>query len=168
MSDDATLIRKSPIEKIEDAIVEFLKQGGLSSKYLIQAFPDDPDQFDLGDAEKVALVQYTGSRYAAPEARGAAQMRAPEFAIHLYLRAVGKPVRAPYEIDQIRLARQDQSVQGASLYVKQDGLVDQTGPLWRFVIEIGCTPIPAVGLPRHNPLHRPTPFMTDFNKTEGA
>lgn len=164
MSDDAALIRKSPIEKIEDAIVDFLKQGGLSSKYLIQAFPDDPDQFDLGEAEKVALVQYTGSRYSEPETRGTAQMRAPEFAIHLYLRAVGKPVRAPYEIDQIRLALQDQSVQGASLYVKQDGLVDQTGPLWRFVIEIGCTPIPAVGLPRH----RPTPFMTDFNKTEGA
>ncbi|MGH1577708.1 Gp37 family protein [Planktotalea sp.] len=164
MSEASALIRKSPIEKIEEAIVGFLKQGGLSSKYLIQAFPEDPDEFDLGDAEKVALVQYTGSRYAAPEARGSGQMRAPEFAIHLYLRSVGKPIRAPFEIDQIRLALQDQSVQGANLYVTRDGLVDQTGSLWRFLIEVACTPIPAVGLPRQ----RPAPFMTDFSKTEGA
>lgn len=164
MSDDAAPIRKSPVEQIEDAIVGFLKAGGLSSKYLIAAFPDDPEEFDLGDAEKAALVQYTGSRYAAPETRGSAQMRAPEFAIHLYLRVVGKPIRAPYEIDQIRLALQDQSVQGATLYVAKDGLVDQSGSLWRYMVEVACTPIPAVGLPRHHP----TPFMTDFNKTEGA
>lgn len=157
------LIRKSPIEKIEDAIVGFLKAGGLSSKYLITAFPDNPDEFDLGKAEKAALVQYTGSRYAAPEATGAAQLRSPEFAIHLFLRSVGQPIRAPYEIEQIRMAVQDQSVQGATLYVIKDGLVDQTGPLWRYMVEIACTPIPAVPLVRA----RPTPFTSDYHK-EGA
>ena len=154
------LIRKSPVEKIETAIVSFLKAGGLSSKYLIAAFPDNPDAFDLGKAEKAALVQYTGSRYAAPEATGAAQLRAPEFAIHLFLRSVGQPIRAPYEIEQIRMAVQDRSVQGATLYVIKDGLVDQTGPLWRYVVEIACTPIPAAPLMRA----RPAPFTADDQK----
>lgn len=164
MSDDTALIRKSPVEKIEDAIVEFLKAGGLSSKYLIQAFPDDPDEFDQGDAEKVALVQYTGSRYAPPESAGSAQMRTPEFAIHLNLNVVGTPIRAPFEIDQIRLALQGQTIQGTTLYVTRDGLIDQSGSLWRYVIELACTPVPAVGLARQ----RPAPFISDFNKPEGA
>ena len=94
MSDDP-LIRKSPIEKIEAAIVGFLKAGGLNVKYLIAAFPDNPEEFDLGGADMVALVQYTGSRYAAPEATGAGQLRSAEFAIHLFLRSVGQPLRAP-------------------------------------------------------------------------
>lgn len=172
MSDDVPapqgpLTRTSPIEKIEEAIVAFLKAGGLSSKYLIAAFPDNPDAFDLGKAEKAALVQYTGSRYAAPEATGSAQLRTPEFAIHLYLRSVGQPIRAPYEIERIRMALQDRSVEGATLYVTRDGLVDQTGPLWQYMIEIACTPIPAVPLASHH-AHRLAPFISGFNMKKGA
>ena len=54
-------------------------------------------------------------------------------------------------------------MEGATLYIMKDGLIDQTGPLWRYVIEVGCTPIPAVGPPRRHP----TPFVTNYQK-EGA
>lgn len=162
--DNTFPIRKTTIEHIEEAIVGFLKDGGLSAKYLIATFPDDPDKFDLGDAEKVALVQYAGSRYAAPEVLGGAQQRSAEFAIHLYLRSVGQPLRAPYEIEQIRLAVQDQATQGVRLHVLRDGLIDQTEQLWRYLIQVATTPFPAVPLRRP----RPTPMMSDFSKAGGA
>lgn len=154
------LIRKSPIEKIEDAIVEFLKSGGLSSKYLISKFPDKPDEFDLGQADKAILVQYTGSRYGAPDAMRGSQSRKPEFALHIYLRSMGAPVRAPYEIDKIRTCVQSKSVEGASLYITRDGLIDQTGSLWRYLVEIAATPILAVPVIAQHP----SPMITDFNQ----
>lgn len=159
-----TVVRKTPVELIQDAIVLFLKDG-LSSRYLIQAFPDSPDSFDMGSAQKAALVQYSGSRYAQPTGPGnGAQMRRPEFAIHIYLRSVGEPVRAPFEIDQVRLALQGQRIQGVDLFVTRDGLIDEDQSLWRYLVEISCTPFPAVPLPHS----APRPFITDFTKTEGA
>ncbi|WP_420011009.1 Gp37 family protein [Tateyamaria sp.] len=164
MSDQQPILRKTHLEKIEDGIVEALKQGGLSAKYLIDAFPDNPDQFDMDDLEKVALVQYTGSRYDAPgETGSAAQMRRAEYAIHLYLRRVSTPVRGMREIEQLRLAVQGLSLEGTELMITRDGLVDQDAALWRYVIEVACW-IPAVPLTRT----RPSPFITDFNKPEGA
>lgn len=160
-----TAVRKTPVELIQDGIVQLLKDGGLSSKYLIQAFPDDPDSFDMGSAEKAALVQYSGSRYAPPTGTGnAAQMRRPEFAIHVYLRSVGKPVRAPFEIEQVRLALQGQRIQGTELFAMRDGLIDEHQSLWRYVVEISCAAFPAVPLPRS----AARPFISDFTKTEGA
>ncbi len=149
-------LRRSPVEEIVAAIVGFLQNGGLHADYLIDAFPDDPDKFDLGKAKRVALVQYTGSRYAPAQGTGTAQMRTPEFAIHLYLRSVGDPIRAPYEIDILRMAIQEQSVQGTTLSITRDGLMEQSGGLWRYLIEIAGTPIPAPPLTMAR--HAPTPI----------
>jgi hypothetical protein len=44
--------------------------------------------------------------------------------------------------------------------VEIEPLVDQTGPLWRYVVEIACTPIPAAPLMRA----RPAPFTADDQK----
>ncbi len=149
-------LRLSPVEKIVEAIIGFLQEGGLHTDYLIAAFPDDPDKFDLGKAKRVALVQYTGSRYAPAQGTGAAQMRASEFSIHLYLRSVGDSIRAPYEIDIIRMAIQGQSVEGTTLSIIRDGLMEQSGGLWRYLIEIAGTPIPAPPLTMAR--HAPTPI----------
>lgn len=153
----------TPVEKIERGIVERLKVGGLSAEYLIQVFPDDPDAFDFGDAKKVALVQYSGSRYEVPDAIGAAQSQAPEFAIHLYLRSVGKPIRAPFEIRNIRLALQGQVIEGAGLFITRDGLVEQDGAMWRYLIEINTTTILAAPLTQS----RVSPMLMNPSKEQG-
>ncbi len=164
MSADKPILQKTHIERIEDGIVRALEGGGLSSRYLIASFPDNPDEFDMSNVERAALVQYTGSRYEMPGSTGSgAQKRRAEFAIHLYLRRVSVPVRAPHEIDQIRLAVQGRHVEGTLLVVTRDGLVDQDGPLWRYVLEVICY-LPAIPIPRE----RPAPFMSDFNKREEA
>ncbi len=160
MRDHPPLMPMTHLEKIEAGIVEALKQGGLSSRYLIAPFPDNPDAFDMSDAERVALVQYTGSRYAEPRETGSsAQMRRAEFAIHLYLRRLAQPVRALREIEEIRLILQGLTIEGAEISVTRDGLIDQDGDLWRYVIEVALR-VPAVPLTRE----RPAPFITDFNR----
>jgi hypothetical protein len=164
MSEQLPHLRRTHIETIAQGIIDALKQGGLSSKYKIEAFPDNPSQFDMSNLEKVALVQYTGSRYDAPNETGSgAQLRRAEYAIHLYLRQVGTAVRGAREIEQVRLALQGLQLDGTELFVTRDGLVDQDDALWRYVVEVACV-IPAIPL---NRLH-PSPFVSDFNKAEGA
>lgn len=161
---DAPLLHLTHLEKVEAGIVEALRQGGLSSKYLIAPFPDNPDAFDMSDAERVALVQYTGSRYDAPgETGGSVQMRRADFAVHLYLRRLAQPIRALREIEQMRLALQGRAIEGAELSVTRDGLIDQDGSLWRYVIEVSLR-IPSVPLAHAHP----APFITAFNQSGGA
>lgn len=158
------MLHKTPAEKIEEGIVAALKDGGLSAKFLIRAFPERPEALDMSDVQKAALVQYTGSRYTAPENTGSrGQMRRAEFAVHLYLRQATSGGRGLRELEQVRLVLQGQRIEGADLVILRDGLVDQDGDLWRYVIEVGCQ-LPAV------PLNRavPAPFLTDFPRTEGA
>lgn len=151
------------LEKIEAGIVSALKGGGLSSRFLISAFPDKPEEFDMGDAEKVVLVQYTGSRFDAPvETGGAAQMRHPVFAIHIHLTRVDTRVRGLREIEQIRLVLQGLNLEGTRLRIIRDGLADQNGARWHYLLEVSCT-IPALPI---TPVY-PSPFINDFSK-EGA
>ena len=161
---DKPLMRKTHVEKIEDGIVAALKEGGLGAKYLIDAFPDDPDDFDISKADKVALVQYTGSRYGAPEATGSsAQMRRAEFIVHVYLRRITTPKRGVREIEQMRLALQGLVLEGTELVIVRDGLADdEDANFWNYMIEVACW-IPAVPLARS-----PRPFISDFSKQEGA
>ena len=164
MSDQQPLLRKTHLEKIEDGIVAALKEGGLSAKYLIDAFPDNPEQFDMEQLEKIALVQYTGSHYDAPAETGSrAQMRRAEYAIHLYLRRVGTPVRGMREIELIRLALQGLQLEGTELIITRDGLAGQDDTLWQYVIELACW-VPAVPLARAHP----RPLMSDFSNPKGA
>lgn len=163
MVDTATIPALTHIEKIQNGMVAALK-AALGAKYLIDVFPDKPEHYDTGKAEKWALVQYTGSRYSSPEDSAAsAQARRAEFAIHLSLRAVGVPIRAPREIDQVRLALQGQKIEGTIIHVTRDGLLDHEDSLWRYVVEVACA-LRAVPLQR-----RPVaPFITDFTNTEGT
>lgn len=145
------------IEQIQNGMIEQLK-GVLGATYLIDVFPDKPAEFDLGAADRAVLVQYTGSRYAAPEKSGQ-QSRRPVFALHLFLRALGQQMRGVAEIEQIRFALQNVKIAGASLYFVRDGIADQTDAMWRYVIEIACD-VPAVPRARADF----APFLTDFNK----
>lgn len=158
----ATKLKLTQLEKIETGIVALLKEH-LGSDYLIDVFPDRPGDFDMGRANKAALVQYTGSTYAAPDGtKSGWQQRSPGFAVHLQLRALGHGLQGPREVEQVRFALQAAKIEGAELRLVRDGIADQDEDFWRYVIEVACT-IPAVPRP-HN---APAPLMTDFQK-EGA
>lgn len=157
-----TKLKATHLEKIEAGILDLLKQD-LGSGYLIDLFPDQPGQFDMGQANKAALVQYTGSNYAAPDGtQSARQQRSAGFAIHLQLRTLGHAMRGTREVEQVRLALQAARIQGAELRLVRDGIAEQDEHFWRYVIEIACS-IPAV--PR--PQTAPSALMTDFQK-EGS
>lgn len=163
MSEQSPPAPQTHLEKIQTGIIDLLKSG-LSARYLIDGFPDDPSNYDMADASKIALIQYSGSRYAAPDGSiGNAQNRRPEFAIHLYLRRLGGPLNGLGEIEKIRLCLQGQIIEGATLEMLRDGLVDQDDAHWRYLIEIGCE-VPSVT--RQRP--RPSPIFTDFSKPEDA
>lgn len=155
----ATKLKATQLEEIEAGIVALLKEH-LGAGYLIDLFPDRPHEFDMGTAEKAALVQYLGSSYAAPDGtKNGWQQRSPSFAIHLQLRTLGQTMRGTREVEQVRFALQGATLAGAELRLVRDGISDQDENFWRYVIEIACT-IPAV--PR--PHHAPTPLMTNFSK----
>ncbi len=158
----STKLKPTALEKIEAGIVALLKEH-LGSDYLIDVFPDRPGDFDMGKANKAALVQYTGSNYAAPDGtKSGWQQRSPSFAIHLQLRTLGHAMRGTREVEQVRFALQAANIEGAELRLVRDGIADQDESFWRYVIEVACT-IPAV--PR--PQNAPTALMTDFSK-QGA
>lgn len=157
-----TKLKPTHLEKIEAGIVAKLK-AHLGAGYLIDVFPDRPGDFDMGTAQKAALVQYTGSNYAAPDGTQSGwQQRSAAFAIHLQLRTLGQTMRGTREVEQVRFALQDVKIEGATLRLVRDGIADQDENFWRYVIEVACT-IPAVPRPRN----APAALMTDFSK-EGA
>ncbi|WP_299773154.1 Gp37 family protein [uncultured Tateyamaria sp.] len=158
----STKLKPTQLEKIEAGIVALLKDN-LGAGYLIDIFPDRPGDFDMGKANKAALVQYTGSTYAAPDGtKSGWQQRSPSFAVHLQLRTLGYAMRGTREVEQVRFALQAANIEGAELRLVRDGIADQDEHFWRYVIEVACT-IPAVPRPKHVP----APLMTDFQK-EGA
>lgn len=153
--------RQTHIEQIESGIVQLLKDAGLNAKWLIETFPDNPDQYDMANVKLAALVQYAGSKYLPEEGHGGAQPRLSTFAIHLYFRAstLGEDFRPLYLLDEVRYAVQGCTVAGVALTVTRDGLVDQTGALWRYVLELTGS-LPAI--PRAKPT--PSTYVTDFSK----
>lgn len=144
------------LEKIEAGIVAALK-AELGAKFLVETYPDKPVDYDFSRADKIALVQYTGSIYRT--GGDDAVRRAPEFAVHLNLRAAAQPLRAHVEIDNVWRALDGARIEGATLAVTRDGLVDQDGTDWRYLVTVVCS-VPAVRMRRR----APTPIMTDFTK----
>lgn len=152
-------MKPTHLEKIELGIVEALK-AHLGSSALIARFPDRPGEFDMGQARKAVLVQYTGSRYRAPEGTaGPRQMRGAQFAVHLQLRPLGEALRALRDVEHIRFALQGQRIEGVELYLIRDGIAEQDAEYWRYVIEVACD-VPA--FPR--PQNAPAPIMSSFEK----
>lgn len=113
MTGNSSALRKTQLETIQDGIVVAL-QDSHGAQYLIAIFPDQPEQFDMGNANQAGLIQYTGSRHSAPTGTGnGSQERRVEFAVHLYLRALGGSMRGAREIEQVRFALQGVKIQGA-------------------------------------------------------
>ena len=150
------------LEKVEATLVALLKDR-LGSTYYVDHYPDSPASFDTSNMEKVALVQYSGSRYSEATGTGAgAQNRRADFAIHLQFDATGAHLRGSREVEVVRLALQGQRIEGGDIQMLRDGLSDhdEAASVWKYLVEVGIS-LPAVAMPR-----RPiASFVTQFAQT---
>lgn len=149
------------IDQIIDGLVEKLKDGGLAASYLIAAFPNKPDEFDMSGARIALLVQYVGSRYSGALS-GGSQQRQANFALHLSILNASE-ANPNDEIAAIYSIVQGVRVCGCELTVVRDAFVDITADARKFVIEIS-TQFPTV--PGAHPV--PSPFIENYTQTEAS
>ncbi|MDR6952675.1 hypothetical protein J2X65_002034 [Ancylobacter sp. 3268] len=142
-------------QQIEDAIVVRLKDRLPRAITRIEAFPDDPSQYDFPDRDAAAcFVRYDSSSYAGQAGapvQAYAPMRTLTFAISLLVRSMRRSdlgaVGAHDALDDIRLALQGQSFAGATAMVPiSDQLEEQKGSVWRWGFRFSCK-APAVAAP---------------------
>lgn len=148
------------LEQIEDGIVERLKRY-LPSDFYVSSFPAKPDSFDVANSNGVALVHYSGSRYATvSDLDYAQQTREPKFTV--VLRLSGQyGGRAGYPIlEKVRTALQNGTpTRGVTpLKIAGDQLTDQRHDQWEWQFDVACTAVAIahnVAVPRPNiPLNR--------------
>ncbi|WP_282093042.1 Gp37 family protein [Epibacterium ulvae] len=135
----------TPLEHIQTVLTDMIRDR-LGEDFYVAEFPDDPKQFDGRSYPRLVLVQYSGSRYGAPEdGRRGTQARRAEFAIHLRLSSSGAPVRPLARIEILRKAVQGQRMEGSRVQILNDGLVehDQDNGTWRYILEVALT-VPAL------------------------
>lgn len=132
------------IERVEDALLAGLK-AGISGQCKVEAFPNDPAQYDFSGLPAALLVHYAGSRFSAP--KGPAninQARVMEFSLVLLCRSLRGEGGAYVHLEDIRLAVQGRAFDGAGPAVLiRDQLASESEGVWRWEVRIALT-IPAV------------------------
>lgn len=155
MSDPSIAIKHvrqpSYIEQAEAEIVETLKQS-VDGSVKVQSFPSDITTFDFAGLKAAALIHYSGSNFMGRKGpANTAQAQRMNFSIVLLIRAL-KGVGGAYQtLEDIRLALQGESFNGAGpVEIVSDRLVSEVEGQWRFEITIGLD-APAVARERQAP-----------------
>lgn len=153
-------VAPSYLEKIETDIIAELTPL-VSGALKVEQMPTEPANYDLGSLKGAIVVHYKGSQFTALDSvSGASQGRRMNFAIVLLTRELRGHVGAYKALDDIRLALQGATFQGAGpCEMVSDGLVDENAGLWRWDIVIGLN-APAVARPRQRPAGLMRPVTT--------
>lgn len=152
----------TPLERVQKALTDMIRDR-LGEDFYVAEFPDNPAQFDGRNYARLVLVQYSGSRYGAPEdGRQGTQSRRSEFAVHLHLTSSGAPVRPLARLELLRRALQGQRLEGSRVELLTDGLADhiQDNGTWRYLLEVALN-LPAVAMPQN---HITPVLMTGLSK----
>ncbi len=136
--------RKSYISKVEDAIVAALKVG-VEGSVKVDSFPAGPASYDFAGLDAAALVHYSGSNFAKRDGDVSPnQTRRMNYSIVLLTRSLRADAGAYRALEDIRLALQGKSFEGAGpVELVSDGLVREDQGQWRWEIVIGLS-APAV------------------------
>jgi hypothetical protein len=131
---------KCQIEKIQDQIVARLKDQ-VGSKFYIDAFPANTNDFDPAMMNAAILVNYAGSRYGDFAGSDASQQsREMRFTLVLYLQNLISASDAHPHLEAIRKAVQGVPLQGSTpIKMVSDQLADQQAGQWEWHIEIALT-----------------------------
>ncbi len=137
------------IEQIEDALLEHLKES-VSGQCKVEAFPNDPAQYDFSGLTAALLIHYSASRYADPQGPASAvQARGMQFSLVLLCRSLRGQGGAYTHLADIRLAVQGKPFAGSGpARIVRDALEEEKGGVWRWQIVIA---LPLQAVPRQHP-----------------
>lgn len=124
----------SELERVEGLIVAQLK-ARLGNDVRVEAQPDDPDNFDIGNTRQLVLVHFAGSR---PATRNRATLAGPaSYAVIVNARSLRGATGGYALVETCEQALAGVALPGAAaIQIVRTVLEDQRGGLWRWVIEI--------------------------------
>lgn len=129
----------SLIQSIQDQILSRMKRF-LPSAFYVAEFPAKPNSFDMAKMHAVALIHYSGSRYAdGPGMTYAQQNRELQFTILLNLSGECGGTGAYAILDTLRKALQNAAVEDAGpLKLVAETLTGQSADRWEWQITVTC------------------------------
>lgn len=156
-----TLRPASYLEKVEDALIAALK-AGVEGGVKVDNFPADVLTYDFAGLDAAALVHYKGSNFQGREGPASPnQKRRMNFAIVLLVRTLRGHSGAYHALEDIRLAVQGVSFEGAGpAEIVSDALVSEVQGQWRWEIVIGLG-APAVARDARRPASLMHPVTTE-------
>lgn len=124
----------SELERVELAIVEHLK-GRLPNDVRIDVQPDDAENWDMAGANRAVLVHFGASR---PSATNRSAVSGPvSYAIIVLARSLRGAAGGYNLIEACEQAIANTALPGCRAFtVVQSALQEQSGGLWRWVIEV--------------------------------
>ena len=125
------------IQVMVDEVLAVLKDR-LPGEVHIAAFPDRPQEFDLGTHSAVVLVHYRGSKYGPAAGNGSAsQERRAALDIHVLSRGLPEASGAYALVEVVRLALQGHRLPVLGLVeIGDDGLIGETAGVWHYVVQL--------------------------------
>lgn len=146
----------SEIERVERAIVAHLA-GIVPNDVRLELQPDDPANFLMGDAPRAVLVHFIDAAAAPANAVKVAGRTA--FAINVLARSQRGHEGGLALVQIIERAMAGVALPGARAFaVRRARLIDQTGGLWRWALEVETETL------RGAPQPVAAPFITDFEE----
>ncbi|MEN5083725.1 Gp37 family protein [Bosea sp. TWI1241] len=126
----------SPTSRLVEDVVAALA-AEISRDLDVAEMPDKPGDYDLGERPGAVLVHYRGSKY---QKGRPSQPRELTFDIHLRLRGQAGRFGFTHMIDAVADCLQDRQFQGSTGFqLESDGLVQEHGGLWDYVVSFTTT-----------------------------
>ena len=154
------------IEKVENALLDQLagklnekgrRVGGSIPLWVdVEAWPEDPKDFDFSGKQGALLIHYSGSRFAEPEGLSTNQTRAMSWSMVLMTRSLNGEKGAYAVLEDIRQALQGFGAEGGGpIRMVSDELTAEQEGVWEWRIVVAL-PIAAVA---KRPASRPSPVF---------
>ena len=151
-----TTRQRTILGKVEEALIRHLDQA-LPTWVDIEAFPENPKQYDFANKDGVVLVHYAGSRYVEPQGQSTNQKRGMSWVLVLKTRSLNGEMGAYDVLEDIRQSLQGTSFEGGGpLRMLRDDLISEEDGVWQWEI-IVAMPVDAVAkrAPARSGLMRP-------------
>lgn len=123
------------IREIEDSIIQYLKNK--FPDFLVQGFPEKPQEFILLHPIGAILVHYKGGNYANSNAiEFISQDKGLNFAITVVTRNLRNNKGAYETLDKIKQVLCGYKIPGCTkLTPKKEGFISETNGIWQYEIE---------------------------------
>ncbi|MDQ7799560.1 MAG: Gp37 family protein [Candidatus Edwardsbacteria bacterium] len=125
------------IKAIEDAVYDRL--NGFIKDLAVEAYPDNPDLYELKHAKGSVMVHFEGATAGQPERRGTMVQREDlNFGITVMVRSLKRNTSGAYDvIDLIKQALAGHKISGCGkIYLRGTALVQIVDGVWEYSVGI--------------------------------